>query len=156
MEEEGRLFQLVLTIYGLLKLHSVANIIPLISRKVPIEKFTAQKEATKVMQNVRRCVFNSNHLQVIAFLDASVKTVNFKSDKLNDRPGGLTSFRLSCNINIVDINPHICQKTFDLQFYLLFPQHQYNLTTRVINNLISARKRIKIPDRGKGSMAALL
>ena len=44
--------QLTSTIYGLLKLHSVADLIPLITHKVPIEKFTAQQEAIKVMYKV--------------------------------------------------------------------------------------------------------
>ena len=44
--------QLTSTIYGLLKSHSVADIIPLIARKVPIEKFTVQQEAIKVMYKV--------------------------------------------------------------------------------------------------------
>ena len=44
--------QLALTIYGFLKLHSVADLIPLIAREVPIKKFTAQQEATKVMYKV--------------------------------------------------------------------------------------------------------
>ena len=41
--------KLALTIYVLLKLHSVADLIPLISREVTIERFTTQQEATKVM-----------------------------------------------------------------------------------------------------------
>ena len=40
------------TIYGLLKSHSVADLILLIARKVPIETFTAQQEAIKVMYKV--------------------------------------------------------------------------------------------------------
>ena len=45
--------QLVLTIYGLLKSHPVADLIPLIACEVPIETFTAQYEATKVMHEVQ-------------------------------------------------------------------------------------------------------
>ena len=44
--------QLTLTIYGLLKSHSVADLIPLIARKVPIKKFTAQQDTIKVMYKV--------------------------------------------------------------------------------------------------------
>ena len=44
--------ELTSTIYGLLKLHSVADIIPLIAHEVPIETFTAQQETTKVMHKV--------------------------------------------------------------------------------------------------------
>ena len=82
--------QLTLTIYGLLKLLPAANLIPLIAREVPTETFTAQQEATKVMYKIRRCVFDVNHLQTVVFLNASGKTVNVKSEKLNDRPRGLT------------------------------------------------------------------
>ena len=84
--------QLAPTIYSPLKSHSVANIIPLIAHELPIETFTAQNEATKVMYKVRCCVFNVNHLQAVYFLNVSGKTVNVKSEKLNEIPGGLTFF----------------------------------------------------------------
>ena len=45
-------YQLMSTIYGLLKLHSVADLVPLIVHKVPTKKFTAQREATKFMHKV--------------------------------------------------------------------------------------------------------
>ena len=95
--------QLTLTIYGLLKLLPAANLIPLIAREVPTETFTAQQEATKVMYKIRRCVFDVNHLQTVVFLNASGKTVNVKSEKLNDRPRGLTLSWLSCEIDILYI-----------------------------------------------------
>ena len=44
--------QLASTVYGLLKSHSVADLIPLIACKFPIKTFTAQQEATKVMYKV--------------------------------------------------------------------------------------------------------
>ena len=68
--------QLMSTIYGLLKFHSVADLILLIARKLPIKTFTAQQEATKFMHNVQHCVFYVNHLQEIVFLNLSSKTVN--------------------------------------------------------------------------------
>ena len=108
------------------------------------------------MQKVRRCVFDVNHLQEIEFLNMSGNTVDINSEKLNDRPGGLTFFRFICETNSVDMDPRICQKKTDFHFYLCFPQHQWNITTRVVENLSSARKRIKIPEKDKDSMAALL
>ena len=102
--------QLTSTIYGLLKLNSVTNLINLSTREYPIKTFIAQQEATKVMHKVWHCVFDVNHLQAIAFINTSGNTVNFKSDKLNHRPGGLTFFRLTCEIDSVYINPCICQK----------------------------------------------
>ena len=44
--------QLVSTIYGLLKLHPITDIIPLIAREFPIKKFIAQQEAAKVVHRV--------------------------------------------------------------------------------------------------------
>ena len=44
--------QLTSSIYGLLKSHSVADLIPLIACKVPIGTFTSQQEAIKVMYKV--------------------------------------------------------------------------------------------------------
>ena len=82
-------------IYGLLKSHSVANLIPLIAREVSNETFTAQQEATKFVHKVRRCIFNVNHLHAVTFLNVSGKTINVKSEKLDDIPGGLTFFRFS-------------------------------------------------------------
>ena len=108
------------------------------------------------MNKVQRCVFDFNHLQAIASLNVYGKTVSVNSDKLNDRPCGLTFFRFSCKIDSIDINPNIHHKKIDLQFCIRFPQHQYNFTTRVADTLSSARKRIKTTKRGKGSMAALL
>ena len=140
--------QLVSTIYSLLKLHSVANIIPLIAHEVPIETFTAQQEATKVMYKVWRCVFNVNHLQAVAFLNASDKTINVNSDKLKERHGGLTFLWLICDIDSVDIHPRILQKKNDLQFCLHFTQHQYTVTIRFIETLSSSHKFIKTTDRG--------
>ena len=52
--KKAGLDQIVSTIYVLLKSHSVANLIALIYCEVPIEKITAQQEATKVMYKVRR------------------------------------------------------------------------------------------------------
>ena len=60
------------------------------------------------MHNIRLCVFMVNHTQALVFINASENSVNIKSDKLNDIPGGLTFFQLSCEINSVDIDPHIC------------------------------------------------
>ena len=102
--------QITLTIYGLLKSHSVTDLTPLITHKVPIEKFSAQQEPIKVIYKVWCCVFNVNHLQVVAFLDASGNTVKFNTDKLNDRPIGLNFFWFSCKIDSVNTNPYICQK----------------------------------------------
>ena len=62
------------------------------------------------MCNVWHCVFNVNQLQAVAFINASVKTVNVKSEKLNERPDGLTLLRFSCDIYSVDIDVRICQK----------------------------------------------
>ena len=122
--KKDRFGQLASTIYGLLKSHSVAYLTPLIAREVPIKKFTAQHEATKFMHKVWSFVFGINHLQAIVFLNMSCKTVNVKSDKLNDRPSGLTFLQFSFEIDSVDTNPRICQKKFDLLFCLLFPKHQ--------------------------------
>ena len=44
----------------------------------------------------------------------------------------------------------------DLQFCFRFPQHQYNVTTRVVKTLSSAHKRTKISKRGEGSIDDLL
>ena len=44
--------QLALTIYDLLKLHSVSYLIPLIAREVSNKKFTAQQEAIYVVYKV--------------------------------------------------------------------------------------------------------
>ena len=148
--------QLASTIYGLLKLQSVADLSPLIAYKVPIKTFTTQQEATKVMYKVQRCVLNVNHIQAVVFLNTSGKTVNVKSDKLNEIPGRITFFRFSREINSVDIDPCIRQKKIDLQLCLCFPQHNYNVTTRVADTLSSAHKHIKTPDMGKGSMADFL
>ena len=119
--KKDRFGQLASTIYGLLKSHSVAYLTPLIAREVPIKKFTAQQEATKVMHKVWHCVFDVNHLQAIALINTSGKTVNVKSEKLNDRPGGLTFFRLSCEIDSVDINPCIFQKNSTFSSACTFP-----------------------------------
>ena len=107
--------QLVSKVYSLLKFHSVSNIICHVACEVPIETFTAQQEATKVMHKVWRCVFNVNHLQVVAFLNVSDKTVQVKSDKLNKIPGRLTFFQFRCKIDIIDITPVFVRK-FRLSF----------------------------------------
>ena len=122
--KKARFDQLVSTIYSLLKSHSVADLIPLIAHKVTIKKFTTQQEVTKVMHRIQSFIFNVIHLQAIVFLNMSCKTVNVKSDKLNDRPSGLTFLQFSFEIDSVDTNPRICQKKFDLLFCLLFPKHQ--------------------------------
>ena len=87
----------------------------------PIETFTAQQKTFKVMHMVWRCIFNVNHLQVTSFLNASGKTVKFKSYKLNERPGGLTFFWFSCDIDSKDINPHIFQEIWTMVMPLLSP-----------------------------------
>ena len=112
--------QLTSTIYGLLKSHSVADLIPLIAHKLPIETFTAQQEAIKVMYKVWCCALNVNHLQVVAFLNTSGKTVKVNSDKLNDRPRGLTFFQFSCNIDSVNTDPYIRQKNLTFSYAYAF------------------------------------
>ena len=113
--------QLASTIHGLLKSHSVADTIPLISCKVPIETFIEQQEASKFIHKVRRSVFDVNHLQAIEFLDVSGKNVNIKSDKLNDRPSELTFFQFSCGIDSVDSEPCICHKKSTFSYVPPFP-----------------------------------
>ena len=66
-------YQLASAIYGLSKSHYVVNTIYLITHKSPIEKFTAQQEAAKVMHKVQHYVFDVNHLQAILFLNTSGK-----------------------------------------------------------------------------------
>ena len=61
------------------------------------------------MYKVWRCLFNVNSLQAVAFLNASGKTVNVKSEKVNKRPSGLTFFWFIYKIDSVDIDPHIFQ-----------------------------------------------
>ena len=102
--------QLTSTIYGILESHSVAYPIYLIACKVLIETFNTQQEGIKIMYKVGRCVLNINNLQVVAFLNASGKTVNVKSDKINDISSGLTFFRFSCDIESVNTDPYIFQK----------------------------------------------
>ena len=151
--KKAGLDQLTLAIYGLLKSHSVTDIIPLIDQKVPIETFTAQQEATKVMYKVRRCIFNVNHLQSVDFsMHLARLSMSSQTNSMIDQEDS----RFSCEIDSVDIDPLICQKKTDLQFCLRFPQHQNNVTTKVVKTLRSANKRIKTPERGKVSMAALL
>ena len=111
----------MLTIYGLLKSHSIADLIPLIAREVPIKKFTAQQEATKIMYNVWHCVYNVNQLQAVAFINAYGKTIYVKSDKINERLGGLTFFWFRCEIDIVDIDPFIIQKIVTFSSASTFP-----------------------------------
>ena len=55
--------QIALTIYILPKSQYVDDLIPLIAREVPIQTFTAQNEADKVMHKVWGCLFDVNHLQ---------------------------------------------------------------------------------------------
>ena len=90
------------------------------------------------------------------FLNSYGRTFNFKSYKLNEISGGITLFQFICQIDSIDINPHICQKKTDLQFCLRITQHQCNTTTRVVETFNSSQKRIKNPERGKGSMSELL
>ena len=113
--------QIVSIIYSLLNSHSVDNLIPLISREVPIKTFISQQEVTKVMHKVRCCVFNVNHLQVIMFLNTDGNTVNFNSDKLNDRPGRLTIFWFRCEINCIYIDSRIRQKHSTCSSAFAFP-----------------------------------
>ena len=60
------------------------------------------------MYKVWLCVLNFNNLQVVSFLNASGKINNAKSDKLNDRPSGLTLFQFICDIDSVYIIPLSC------------------------------------------------
>ena len=55
----------------------------------------------------------------------------------------------------MDTDPCIFHKKSDLQFCLRFPQHQYNVTTRIVDKLSSSYRCIKTPERGNGSMAAI-
>ena len=47
-------------------------------------------------------------------------------------------------------------RKIDHQFCLQFPQHQFNVTTGVVETLSSSRKQIKNPESGKSSIADLL
>ena len=73
------------------------------------------------MHKVRRCVFDVNNLQSIAFINTYGKTANIDPEKLNGRPGGLTFFRLSCEIYRVDTDPRFHQKNSTFGFASTFP-----------------------------------
>ena len=73
------------------------------------------------MHKFIRCVFGVNHLQLIVFLYSSCNTDSVKTDKFNYRPGRITFFRFSCEIDSVYNNPFICHKNSTFSSVSAFP-----------------------------------
>ena len=79
----------------------------------------------KQMQRVLVSAYSIKNLNASAFLTATGKQVHLKSEKVSDKPEGISSFRFSYNLDPSSIDPRFMQKPIFFSFCLRLPQHMY-------------------------------
>ena len=113
--------QLESAVLSLRNAHEVADLMELVRQGVVIDVDSAAQEATNQMKRVLASVTNVQNLNAAAFIGATGKQLTLASEKLSDRPDGLSFFRFSFSLDPVSIDTRIRQKPVFFTFYLRLP-----------------------------------
>ena len=86
--------QLETTVCSLTRTYQIADLVELVSTEIPIDVHSAAQNAMKQMQRVLGSAYNIINLNASAFLTATGKQVQLRSEKVSDRPEGVSFFPL--------------------------------------------------------------
>ena len=112
-------------VFPLKRTHQIADLIELVSTEIPIDVHSAAQDSMKQIQRLLVSTYDINNLNAFAFLTATSKQVQLKSEKVGDRPDEISFFRFSYNLDPISIDPRIVQKTIFFLFCLRLPQIRY-------------------------------
>jgi len=124
-KKQRGLDQLETAVYSLTRTYQIADLIELVSTEILIDVHSAEQDSMKQMQRVLGSAYDINNLNASAFLTATDKQVQLKSEKVNDRPEVILFFRFSYNLDPSSIDTRIVQKPTFFSFCLRLPQHRY-------------------------------
>ena len=77
--------------------------------EIPIDVHSVAQDSMKQMKRALVSTYDINNLNAFAFLIATGIQVQLKSEKVGDRPEGISFFRFSYNLDPISIDPIIIQ-----------------------------------------------
>ena len=86
--------RLEIAVCSLTRTYQIADLIELVSTEIPIDVHSATQDSMKQMQRVLVSAYNIINLNASAFLTATGKQVQLRSEKVSDRPEGVSFFPL--------------------------------------------------------------
>ena len=132
--------QLESAVLSLRNTHQVADLMELVRQEIPIDVDLAAQDSTKIMEKIIVSVYNIDNLNGSAFITAQVRTVQLKSEKLKDRPEGISLFRFAFSIDPAELDERIKQKPIFFMFCLGLTQHCYFAKEDRIEEIFSPSK----------------
>ena len=117
------------TIYPLADVHTVADVISLVSNELSLETGAEFQEAHFFVKSLMESCITIPYLEPLTFLNSAgkVKSIDNTSE-LGSRPDDITFFKLRCTVDGASVDKRImsdCQSSF--QFCLRLPQHTYDV-----------------------------
>ena len=116
--------QLETSVNSLTRTHQIADLIELVSTKNPIDVHSAAQDSMKQIHRILVSAYDISNLNVSAFLTATGKKIQLKSEKVSNRPEGVSVFKFSYNLDPSSIDPQIVQTPRFFSLCLCLPQHR--------------------------------
>ena len=133
------------TMQGQVDVHSVSDLISIISQEIPIDVTSAFMESNRIKETVIRSMTDFSNLTGLAFLQSNGSMAkNLTSSTLEHRHADLAFIKLGCCIAGNEIDERIQQNSMEVQFCLKLPQSSYDQHTGTVITLTSPSSRKKL------------